>query len=179
MLIAAKERGMSLVEAMIALVIAAILMATAMPMYSTWIQNTQIRTGTEAVLNGLQLARSEALNRNINVQFQVAPGGGTGTDWQVTVVDSGAVIQTRSAGSGSASATATPTPASTTTVTFNQLGRVVSPTNNDGTVPLTAIDVTSSVSGFTGARPLRVTISSGGQIRMCDPSAASPDSRAC
>ena len=51
---------MSLIEALIALAIAAILMAAAMPMYSTWVQNTQIRTGAEAIVNARRFPRSLA-----------------------------------------------------------------------------------------------------------------------
>lgn len=178
MLTMQRQRGMSLVEAMIALVIAAILVATAMPMYSTWVQNTQIRTGAEAILNGLQLARSEALNRNANVQFEMT--GAADTGWRVSLAADGTVIQTRSAGAGSASAMATVTPAGTAFVTFNALGRRLA-TNADGTVPIDRIDIASSIASFTGGRNLRVTISAGGQVRMCDPDSSIPagDTRRC
>ena len=171
---------MSLIEALIALAIAAILMAAAMPMYSTWVMNTQIRTGAEAIVNGLQIARSEALNRNANVQFAMT---GSDTGWQVSSLASDGtvvtVIQTRSGGAGSATATATPFPSAATAVTFNALGRKMLPTNPDNSVPIQQINITTSITSSTGARALNITISDGGQVRMCDPAFALPDSRGC
>lgn len=181
MLTVAKQRGMSLIEMLVALAIAAILLVTAFPMYSAWVQNTQIRTGAEAMLNGLQLARSEAVSRNTNVQFEMT-GAGT-TSWRVSEASDpdGLVIQARSAGAGSATAKATPTPGDATLVTFNALGRVISPNPSDGSLPITRVDIETSIASFTDARNLRVTVSTGGQVRMCDPDPSIPtgDTRKC
>lgn len=167
---------MSLIEALIALAIAAILMATAMPMYSAWIQNTQIRTGAEALLNGLQLARSEAVSRNTNVQFEMT--GATG--WRVSpAADPDATIQARSGASGSATATANPTPADATIVTFNSLGRRLGTNPSIATPPITSIDVVSTISSAADVRNLRVTINDGGQVRLCDPAVGAGDTRSC
>ncbi len=57
----AAQSGISLIEVMVAVAIIGVLMALGMPAYSTWIQNTQIRTAAEAILNGLQTARNEAI----------------------------------------------------------------------------------------------------------------------
>ena len=174
-----KDSGMSLVEVLIAIAIAGILLATAMPMYSTWIQNTKIRTGAEAMLNGLQLARSEAVSRNTNVQFEMT--GNTG--WKVNLASDpdGTPIQARSANAGSDTATATPFPANATVVTFDSLGRRRTTNVNGATPPIDRIDIDTSISSFTDARKLRVTINDGGQIRMCDPNSSIPagDSRYC
>ena len=62
-------RGFSLIEMMIAVVIVGLLLMAGVPAYTTWIQNLQIRTGAEAILNGMQLARAEAVRRNTNVRF--------------------------------------------------------------------------------------------------------------
>ena len=60
-----------------------------------------------------------------------------------------------------------------TSVTFNGFGRV---TNTDF---IQKIDVTGTSTG-TAYRPLRIEITSGGQVRMCDPNvSASTDSRKC
>jgi type IV fimbrial biogenesis protein FimT len=51
---------MSLIELVVSLVIIGSLLALAAPNYTAWIQNTKIRTTAEAMLNGLQMARTEA-----------------------------------------------------------------------------------------------------------------------
>jgi type IV fimbrial biogenesis protein FimT len=66
--------------------------------------------------------------------------------------------------------TATNGPAAATTVTFNGLGRVT------GAAPITQIDVRHVTDPIGGncqpagpMRCMRLNISSGGQVRMCDP----------
>lgn len=178
MLIAAKQSGMSLVEALIALVIAAILVTAAFPLYSAWVQNTQIRTGAEALLNGLQFARSEAVSRNTLIQFEMT--GATG--WRVSPAnDPDTTIQARSAGSGSATAAAVATPGDATVVTFDSMGRRRATNESVATPPIQQIDVNTSIASMTDARRLRITINDGGQVRMCDPdpSVAVGDTRRC
>lgn len=67
----ALQRGVTLVELLIGLTIVGVLLAMGAPSFSSWVQNTQIRTATEAVLNGLQLARAEAVRRNTLISFQL------------------------------------------------------------------------------------------------------------
>lgn len=148
------QHGVSLVELMIGLTIFAILLSVAVPNFSIFLQNSKIRTAAEAIQNGLNLARAEAVRRNTNVQFVL----GTGSSWTVQcataiatdsdgdgapdcpgttpTVTTPSSIQTRSAAEGSANisvaasevAAATGvevlTPVFTTTLTFNGLGRV-------------------------------------------------------
>lgn len=182
-----RQKGFTLVELMIGLVILAILLSTGLPAFSLWIQNTQTRTGAESVLNGLQLARTEAVTRNANVRFTLSDAGGT-LDWSVGCVtavgdinldgvpDCPATIQSRSGAEGSRNArvgisTAAPGAYGTAIasgtglpagVTFTFLGRVA----NVG-ADITRIDVTNATT--TAARRMVITIGTGGTIRMCDP----------
>ena len=48
-----------------------ILLVYGVPSFKNWLQNTQIRTTTEAIQNGLELARAEAVRRNTLVRFQL------------------------------------------------------------------------------------------------------------
>lgn len=157
--------GVTLIEMMIAIVIMAILTMLALPSFGRWIHNGKIRTATEAIQNGLQLARTEALKRNTSVAFALAPD----SSWTVTAVFTGETIQARSGGEGSAGVVLAVAPAGASTVTFNALGRV-SP-NADGSPTLTQIDVDvpTTVLPANESRNLRITVSPGGQIRMCDP----------
>lgn len=163
-----------MVELLIGIVILAILMSLAMPSFQIWLQNTQIRNAAEAIQNGLQRARAEAVGRNTNVEFVL----GAGSSWTVQVVG-GAVVESRSGNEGSRNVTATVTPGGSTTVTFNNFGGVVQPTNADGTAPLTQVDLDSSVLSAADSQELRVTIGLGGNIRMCDPNAPAGSPRAC
>lgn len=197
--------GFNLIEISIALVVLAILVALGAPTFGDWLQNQQTRAATEATLNGLQIARSEAVRRNAQVRFQFVTDLTSGCDlsatnlnWAVSVgtpkgacdqpIDvvppavPGPVIQSRSAQEVSPNAivVVTPNGKPTSFVTFNSLGGVVSQ-NSDGSPPITQIDICNPAITGSNARPLRIVVSAGGSIRMCDPNPAivAPDARAC
>lgn len=164
-----KYSGFSLIELMVAIVIMAILLTIALPDFKVWMQNSQIRTATEAVLNGLQLARAEAVRRNEPVNFIL----GSGTSWTVsTVADPGTPIQSRASGEGSVNVTVSVTPAGATTATFNTLGRLA----NSAAAPTQIdLDVPTSIIPASQSKDLRINITSGGQIRSCDPNVTDDD----
>lgn len=182
------SRGVSLVELMIAMVIVGILLAAGIPAFSTWIQNTRIRTTAESIQNGLQLARAEAVRRNVLVQF--SRGGGTSSDWTVgctTPVDLNgdgiedpgdcpAIIQARSASEGSTNVNVS---ATQDVVVFNGLGRVTPSTTATNNINITY--PSGGACALAGPmRCLRIVVSSGGQVRMCDPAVSSTtDPRVC
>ncbi|MCW5622808.1 MAG: GspH/FimT family pseudopilin [Burkholderiales bacterium] len=164
---------MTLVELMIALVIIAALIMVAMPSFSAWLANAQIRNAAEGILNGMQFARAQAIQRNTPVWFELAANNG----WTVTTLVDGSEeeLQSRPA-EGSATAEATTQPAGATTLTFNGMGWVVP--NADSTNSITRVDVESTVV-VDGIRPLRITVGPGGAMKMCDPAVADPDPRVC
>ena len=172
------QRGFTLIEIMISLTVLGILLMVALPSFGTWLQNQQLRAASEATLNGLQVARAAAIQRNVLVQFVSGPG----TGWTVTEVGTGVVVQSRAHEEGSPNAVLTVTPAGATTVTFAPLGNVVG-TNADGTPRVTQFDVRNPAGG--GCQPggpmrcLRVVISGGGSLRMCDPIVGVSDPRSC
>jgi type IV fimbrial biogenesis protein FimT len=175
----AAQSGMSLVEIMIAIAIIGILLAAAMPSYTTWIQNTQIRTASEAILNGLQTAKNEAIRRNAAMQVKLPALPATG--WCVNPKsdpDRDPCVQMRPAAEGSPNATVAITPGGADTVTFNALGRVE--TNADASPSMMQIDVDNPVIPVVAdRRSLRIIIPVGGAIRMCDPKVAGTDPRSC
>jgi type IV fimbrial biogenesis protein FimT len=166
--------GMTLIELMIVVAILAIVSTVAVPSFSTMIINSQIRNATEAIVNGLQKARAEAVKRNVNVEFVL----GTNTSWAVQLLDA-TNIESRSANEGSANVTRTALASdlatAATKVTFNSFGGVVA-TNADASAVLARV----TLNAVNGTKPLRVEIGVGGDARMCDPSLATGSSpRAC
>jgi len=181
------QRGVSLIEIMVGLVIVALLLGLGAPSFSTYIQNTHIRNAAEAIQTGLNLARAEAVRRNTNVSFVL----GSGSSWTVGcttsigdedddgVDDCPAAIQTYTSAEGSSHAAVD---AGTPTLEFNGLGSVTSSTLAAGHHAI--FSITNPNGGSCRAdgpmRCLRVIVSSAGQILMCDPDPAlSSDPRAC
>lgn len=182
-----RQSGVTLIELIIGIAIVSILLAAGMPSFSEWIQNSQIRTAAESILNGLQTARNEAVRRNTNVRFDLTGTSGL-VVWNVgcvtASVDCPATIQSRVAAEGGGNAragTGTTAPASPVPtnqystalasgtglpagVTFNGLGAI--PRANIG-ADVTRIDITNAA--FATARRLVIIIGPGGLIRMCDP----------
>lgn len=199
------QRGVTLIEFMIGVVIAGILVAMAGPSFRDWIQNSQVRTASESIVSGLQLARSEAVHLNTFVRFNMNSATGL-TDWEVCAstpvaqaaspCPAAANLIQQSAGSdeaknarvgvyklldGQPQANFALAIAAgnemVTHVTFNGLGRTVS----DGPDNTARIDITNAIAP-TARRMVIVIDNPGGHVRMCDPAltATNPtDPRAC
>lgn len=192
-------KGFTLVELMIGLAIFSILLSMAAPSFSTWIQNSQIRTAAESIQNGLQEARAEAVRRNTAVRFQLVSSldgscavSGSGQNWVVNMTSDAApdghcgdansdstspyILKKSPAGQSGANVTIN---AGQAVVAFNGLGRLTSTLNPTTTPGSSTIDITSpttacvSATGSGTARCLRIVISPAGLIRMCDPNVSS------
>lgn len=184
------QYGVTLIELMIAVVIAAMLLMLGAPSFSLWIQSTQTRTAAESILNGLQLARTEAVRHNTNVRFSLTDATGA-VAWTVGCVvvtnDCPAEIQSRSSSEGGTNArvgidvTALPSPIPAgyfnaalaagagmpAGVTFDGLGRV--PIANIGT-DISRIDVVNAAAA--NAQRMVIVVGTAGQARMCNPDLA-------
>lgn len=180
-----------MIELLVAIVIVGILTSLALPSYRAWIQNQQIRAAAESILNGIQVARSEAIKNNSRARFVLCAL--PTSSWEVLAASAAAPapavslacgassnaiagdvrVQERSGQEGSrltqVAATSVPPAApplasdGSNSVTFNSFGRVVA--NAAGT-SISTIAVTTP----TGDRPLWIAVGAGGNIRMCDPS---------
>jgi type IV fimbrial biogenesis protein FimT len=173
--------GYSLVEMIIAIAIIGILAAMAIPSYRIWVQNNRIRNAAESIQTGIQMARAEAVNRNVSVQFDLR---GVNSAWTVCVSpaipgscpnpDDVSTVQSRAISEGS-SADIIVTPNVASPYVFNGLG-VLTPSPAAGAVTI-GVDTTALPAG-TG-RALRIVIGVGGSSRMCDPALPASDSRSC
>lgn len=174
-------RGFTIIELMITLTLLSILLAFALPSFSAFIRDSQIRTAASAIENGLQLARAEAVRRNDEVQFNLlgtlnSAAVAGGTDWSVVASDPATptvfdqAVQTRRESSAStvarvgvadvvSAAAAAAGAGLPDTIVFTGLGRISAAT------PTRQIDIT----GAAGSRRLSVQLTPGGEIRLCDP----------
>lgn len=193
MLIRIRQSGFTLIELMIAVVIVGILLMVGVTSYGTWSQNQQVRVAAESIIDGMQLARAEAVKRNTTTRIVLC--GAASSSWEILAASAAAPqptasmacgagsnalvgeerVQERSAQEGSRNAQIQVTPNGATTVTFNSMGRVAA--NADASAAITQVDVSNP----NGDRPLRITVSTGGSLRMCDPSPKlqAGDPRAC
>lgn len=168
-------QGFTLIELLITIAVMVILIAIGVPSFNALVTNARIKTTGQSIVDGLQLARAEAIRRNERVYFAM----GSGSNWSV-ITDAGVSLQARSSGEGSGSITVTTTPTNSTRVTFNALGRAV--TNADASARVTTfnIDAPTSLLAASLSKELRVTVSDGGSIRMCDPNVTTTgDPRKC
>lgn len=195
------QTGVSLIEVMITIVIFAFLLGLAAPTLAQWAQNRQIRTAAESIQNGLMLARAEAVRRNANIRFNLVSTmkndcalSSSGPNWVISADDPSGqcdaaasdtiaprIIQIRTNAEGSPNAAISGN--GVTTINFNGMGLATS--------GAATIDVTNPTGGacrrldagnIVGVMTcLRVVVSPGGQVRMCDPFANLPadDPRRC
>jgi len=203
----ARHRGFTLIELMIGIGLLGLLMMLAFPTFTTMAQNARLRGTAESILAGLQSARAEALKRNQTAEFLLMAEvpdedlfGGfgantTGPHWAVRILDTAGVpvafVEGRSALEGSgvsntadlyARTSAANLPAMGGAIRFDSLGRT-----NVGTVNATfdvqPADPSQCRANGGDRRCLRVVVTAGGRVRMCDPSinpVANPtDTRIC
>jgi len=193
-------RGFTLIELLIGVTLVGVLLALGVPAMGSYLQNSKLATAASGYFTGLQLARAEAIRRNVQTQFvltdtvaasanvgAVAPNV-AGRNWFVRAA-SGAgfdFIEAKSGseGEGSAAAQAIQIAASGplgATIAFNGFGAIAGNA-------AASIDITNPAAGICApvgpVRCRRITVSPSGRINICDPAAAgagasSADSRAC
>jgi type IV fimbrial biogenesis protein FimT len=203
LLVAMSQRGFTLIELMVGLAITVILILLSLPSMTSYYQNSKISNATQNYAAGLQLARAEAIRRNLPVDFMLtdaAIGAGNnanvatavnGRNWVVRFQDPASApgiftqIEAKSAIEG-ANQAAGSVP-SVNVVSANTVGGVVTFNGFGGTT--TAVPVTLDITNPTGGacaevlgpmRCLRVLAEPGGRVRVCDPAISTlGDSRTC
>jgi len=195
------SRGMTLVELMVTLAVAAVLLFAVVPDVGSWMRNLQIRNTAEAIQNGLQRARNEAVRRNTSVRFSLVSLNNPATmdnscalsaasgSWVVSLRDPSGkcgmaasdtvdpmLIDAHPLADGGRNTVITALQADGTTaatsIVFDGFGRATSAAS------IARIDVKHTAT--TGVRPLRIMLTTGGSVRMCDPNVGSTtDPRHC
>ena len=188
---ASRTRGFTLIELMIGLAIAALLVMLAMPGYSVWIADAQIRSGAESIASGARFAQSQALARNTRIDFVLDPTTATG-GWQVVQFIDTTVLQQATFAEGANLASFAVLPVGETTVSFDGLGRITKDDGAGNLVPWNGMRVqVTSANAVAGARNLIVLVGGGasafaGQlnqsrtgIKICDPKWPATDPKGC
>ncbi|MDX9995379.1 MAG: GspH/FimT family pseudopilin [Rhodocyclaceae bacterium] len=192
-----RHAGFTVIELMIAIVLLAILLTLGTPAFSIYISNVKLRSTAETFFSGIQMARSEAIRRNTNVDFVLTNNDVSGTNinpaasangrnWLVRTSDLASFIESKtgaeSGGSRADEASPVQVTGSVATVTFNGLGSTTLPT-------AAVFQFTNPSGGACTAdggpmRCLNVVVSPSGQARLCDPAVtaaqtAAGDTRGC
>jgi prepilin-type N-terminal cleavage/methylation domain-containing protein len=71
MLIPQQQSGVTLIELMITLAIAAVIALLALPAFQSMMASSRTKGTAESIISGLRLARSEAIKRNVPMRFQL------------------------------------------------------------------------------------------------------------
>ena len=174
--------GFNLVELMVALALLGFLLLLGLPAFTTMVSNTRIRTVADALQNGLRLARSEALRLNQATVFVLTDGtpalnvapAGTGRNWWVQTIPRAGGDAASPVPNGSGALTDVASGISITgpaVVCFNANGRIsavaapiATSSSACSALPLQKYDIGNGLD-----RPLRVEVSVGGLVHMCDP----------
>jgi len=201
-----RQRGFTMIEMAITMVIFGILLAAALPSISEWTDNARIRNTAEALQNGIQIARNEAVRRNQPVSFYLVSSesahemssnctrASDNSSWVVSLSDpTGQCDQPPSdvnapmilvrrpsgdAGTRVSIAAVDATGTGATALTFNGFGRIAA--NADGSQSIRQITITG-LDANTHYRNMAIQISQQGMVRTCEPDivATSDDPRKC
>jgi type IV fimbrial biogenesis protein FimT len=197
------KRGFTLIELLVGLSIVGIVLAIGAPSFATYLQGSKLAHAAQSYLAGIQLARAEAIRRNLPVEFvltdvPLAPGlenvGGienaNGRNWLVRVFNPAAaafdLIEEKSALEGGYTSTGAPS--------IVVAGNATAPAVFNGILTFNGFGATTTQSAYVfdlqnpsggacaPAGPMRcprIRVAAGGQALVCDVNVPVGDSRAC
>jgi type IV fimbrial biogenesis protein FimT len=176
----AAARGMTLIELMIGLAIAAILLLLAAPAYRDFIANTNVRNAAENTVAGLRQARAEAVKRNGQVQLGLDAGGWS-IYWKNPETDKWETLTAYKFSEGAAKASIDSLGGGET-VTFDGVGRIVPNPGDSPAGTATISDIQFTTTMVSDPRILHVVVGndkSATGIRICDTKFAFDDPSGC
>jgi type IV fimbrial biogenesis protein FimT len=191
------QRGVSLIEIAVTLVVLSLLLFAVAPGIGSLIANARMRSVADTIQVGLQSARMEAMRRNVAIRFEMmtqnangeidgsCAAAATGAAWVVSQdgaagacdspfsqTNAPRIADRRAAGLAAQGMTIQGTDAggaAASLVVFDSLGQAQG-------AGLTRIDITSDT---VDTRALRVEMTNGGIVRLCEPAAGVTDPRRC
>lgn len=167
------QRGFTLVELMVAVTVALFLLISGMPIMNTYVGNVRLRAGSEGMLDGLAMARNEAIRRNTTVLYRF-----TGAEWFVVIPGTNGASDTTLVHRAEAANSPLRLTPSAGQIAFSGSGR---------TFPAgSSLSIQFSNPGAGACRVnggevtcLRIDLPASGEPRLCDPAAATGNTKAC
>jgi type IV fimbrial biogenesis protein FimT len=143
-----------------------------LPSFGTFLQNRKVRNSTDAIQNGLNIAKAEAVRRNTVVVFNLAAG----SSWNLTCANCTDVLPSMPATEMSPDVVTDP---ATVALNFNGFGKVSNlAAGATSTINIVKNPCLTTTAG-SGIRCLRIVVTPGGQIRSCDPMLPATSAQAC
>lgn len=193
------QAGFNLIELMIGIAIFSLLLTLAIPAFTQFLQNGRIKNAAETTMQGITLARAEAVRRNALVRFQFVTDltsscalSSSSLAWIVSISDpTGAcnatpgastapqIVQAKSGTEGTDNVTLSTTGGST--LVFNGLGRVV----GSGITQMVFRNPTGGTCTHEDPsngtmRCMQINVSTAGSVKVCDPKVTdATDPRIC
>lgn len=176
--------GFTAIELMTAIALLAVLLGIGVPSMVDWVRNNKVRVVANALQSGIRSAQTEALSRSqpvvlvltnaVPTNIEDLSAVANGKFWATLAIprqgtsETGALLSTGALGDVADGVTITGPAA----ICFSAIGRMTAhtepgPTGATCSLPTTTAEVFDV--DMTGAkRRLRVLVSIGGQVRMCD-----------
>jgi type IV fimbrial biogenesis protein FimT len=188
------QRGFTLVEVAVTLGLMALMLRMAMPAFTSWTRNAQVRAVSDALQTGLRQAQAEAATRSRQVVLfrttattcsNTIGSNAAGQAWAIRSIAlmAGDAVDTLRCGvlADVASGVVIAGPQA---LCFNSAGRLVGNADPGVTgatcaAPAAGVDAVYDLTATGADRPLRLLVSPGGVVRACDPnrvlSSSQPD----
>ncbi len=182
-------RGFTILELMVVITVMGLLLMVAVPGMQSWLMNGRVRTTAEALQNGLRLAQAEAVRQSRQVVFMLTddtPSDAAevqedGINWAIVTVpllgsDTAQFVRGGALADVAAGVEITGSDGAES-ICFNSMGSLTANVSPGPTGAVCAVDaaaptVTYDIDMAGADRPLRVLVSLGGRVRMCDPAKA-------
>ena len=177
------QRGFTLIELMVVIVIVAVLVLLSVPSLGTWMADASIRNTSESLMGALRVAQSTAVTRGkttMLVRTTAAPAwnasaSAAGSNWYVRALpladsddtaSASDLVQAASLGTQNGVSIAGPS-----VLCFGAQGRLVDRTKDETGVEVACAVANPAVFDVTrgAGRALRLQVYWGGRVRMCDP----------